>query len=138
MARSVAARPRKSCSVRREIMDQPKSQVAVDRDAVMLVDDQVKRFLAAIPLASFQNRRTFAAATDDFYPLDFIFRFRAGKIVGKPIDFVAAPDQFAHEVNGLGRTTAGRRKEGFVREEGEAQRVWHGARFEVRGSRFKV
>jgi hypothetical protein len=42
------------------------------------------------------------------------------------MDFVAAPDHFAHEVDGLRRTAAGGRVEGFVREKRDAQGTWHG------------
>ncbi len=56
----------------------------------MLVNHQVKTRLLPIPLDRFQHGRTFAAAPDNFDPLEHLFPRRARKIIPKPKHFVAA------------------------------------------------
>ena len=46
--------------------------------------------------------------------------FRVGNLRAKDVDFVAAPDHFLNEINGLRRTAAGRRIKRFVRQERDA------------------
>ena len=53
-------------------------------NAVMLVNDEVKFLLPAIPLPGFQDRRAHAAATDDFNALNRFLARRAGKIILVP------------------------------------------------------
>ena len=59
----------------------------------MLVNHEIKPFLLPIPLPGFQDRRTFAAAANDFYSLKVFFARRTGKIIRKPKHFMAASGQ---------------------------------------------
>src|ERR1035437_8662983 len=60
---------------------------------MMLVNDQIKSLLPAIPLNGFENRQTFAAAANTFYALKPFLARRAGKLICKPLHFVTARDQ---------------------------------------------
>jgi hypothetical protein len=50
----------------------------------------------------------------------FLHVFRVGNLRAEDVDFVAAPDHFLDEINGLRRTAAGRRIKRFVSQERDA------------------
>ena len=52
----------------------------------------------------------------------FFDGFRFGNLRAKDVDFVAAPDHFFDEINGLRRTAAGRRIKRFVGQKRDTQR----------------
>ena len=60
---------------------------------MMLVNNQMKARLLAIPLNGFDDRRTFAAAANNFDAFDNIITASAREIAGKPIYFVPALHQ---------------------------------------------
>ena len=53
---------------------------------------------------------------------------RFGNLRTKDVDFVAAPDHFLDEINGLRRTAAGRRIKRFVRQKRDVELGGHARR----------
>ena len=60
----------------------------------MLVNHEGKRLLPAIPILRLENGRTLAAAAHDLDAIENFLARAAGKIVGEPGDFMAAPHEF--------------------------------------------
>ena len=52
----------------------------------------------------------------------FLDVFRVGNLRAEDVDFVAAPDHFLDEIDGLRRTAAGRRIKRFMRQKRDAER----------------
>ncbi len=66
----------------------------------------------------------------------FLHVFRIVNLRAKDVDFVAAPDHFLDEIDGLRRTAAGRRIKRFVREKRDAERRWHAQTLGILPRRF--
>ena len=63
------------------------------RNAVMLINDEVERFLLSIPSDRAENRTAFAAGADDLDAIDCFAGCGAGKMICEPGDFMAATDE---------------------------------------------
>ena len=66
----------------------------------------------------------------------FLHIFRVVNLRAEDVDFVAAPDHFLDEINGLRRTAAGRRIKRFVREKRDAERWMPRQTLEILPRRF--
>src|SRR4051794_22068541 len=87
----VPCRPQNFVNIRNGVGPAPPR--GIPRNAVMLVNHQIKLWLPAIPLDGLQNGGPRTAAANDLYSFNSFFPGSAGEIVGEPKGFMAAPDQ---------------------------------------------